>query len=1107
MYLASHKSGGNPIIILLLALIFLLQWTSVLGRSTQERLPKIKSLSPHIVVLATTSTFTVTVPAPFLFADTSKAATGIYGTLEHLPLAGLGHSRWAAIAGYQAYRHRNLFASAVNLLLGRDIFPAHPTSGSGHGYKEPGPFYWYQRTLDPAPARLTLPAALMPIPEPREFLYKLEYNHTPYDIQGASYDTVVFSMQGYYVIRLIPRSVVSPRQVPVAHYDAGEDEDDQGYWQELQGSDEEALEAHNADNSGANDQQDDVFSATWAAAGSSRPHQPRHRHSQSHVPPAAEADLAQVMRDSLVSARISYFSRLESAGPQAVGRSATPHPGNPDRQLPPIPFILRSQSLPPPAAPHNASEDLEDDTERSDSEDRDYLLHFRRSVPESPTPRRDRLPAPLQVEGTLRPLRGNALRHISTDEHLDLPTISLSNKRTSKALLSVTRRPAGPPDGGDDGSRDPTPNDPIDDNEPQFKDFAIGVFCWVVLGFFVWRMTRSSHLNSDAGFQYQFFTPRAFLTRRTIPSRLSVDDEYGAPLPTCDMGTFCPSLLKDDLIPIASEIVDQSTTDLREAIVSTSLKELDQPSSIDPVTLFDKPSKIVTIDPVSHTLKFTTIWHALAAQFDEPPELVQDWFQAARVPKGWSILYTSHPFWLAEVLERGLSVCLRIAARHLPSWCVLPGSTSTLARSSVSLVAARLAPLRDVTITLNVFELLGIVGFAATVSCYVLKHFAHSGICGTNHNFFGWDFDQIVKHVYQNPEYPGTYSWTEKAIYAFLQWEREMYGPSAEHVEEGSTNQAEHVTPRPAVDLSLELPERPTCDASPPPRPARAVARSGTPEMAVITPSPTTKHPFQGSQSTSPSGPTTGTRTTGRLPARDATKEQAINRPTEHAPRAHVEPSQHTAGGPKPTIPSVRSTRAADELSRRGVAPKTPSLKAKPAQVQQSSGESKPMPSSCRSSRAAEDTPAVEAVATAVETAVKMDPIPRQGRREERPGDALKDAPPASKASPGQTVEPPRAQLAPVQGRAKSRSRSRSRLSSRAREKLPAVPEELEVATDAESTETDPSRPQHRGSLAESSGDGSQDPDPSTMSPAARKLNEIFERSIADMRAHWARGD
>ncbi|KAH6908009.1 hypothetical protein BKA70DRAFT_1280450 [Coprinopsis sp. MPI-PUGE-AT-0042] len=1088
MYLASHKSGGNPIIILLLAFIFLLQWNSVLGRSTQERLPKIKSLSPHIVVLATTSTVTVTVPAPFLFADTSKAATGVYGTLERLPLTGLGHSRWAAIAGYQAYRHRNLFASAVNLLLGRDIFPAHPTSGSGHGYKEPGPFYWYQRTLDPAPARLTLPAAPMPIPEPREFLSKLEYNHTPYDIQGASYDTIVFSMQGYYVvpytsagtgltqIRLIPRSVVSPRQVPY--------EDDQGYWQELQDSDEEALEAHNAAEPTTN--RTTVFSATWAAAGSSRPRQPRHRHSQSHVPPAAEADLAQVMRDSLVSARISYFSRLESAGPQAVGRSATPHPGNPDRQLPPIPFILRSQSLPPPVAPHNASEDLEDDTERSDSEDRDYLLHFRRSVPESPTPRRDRLPAPLQVEGTLRPLRGNALRHISTDEHLDLPTISLSE---------------------------------------QFRDFAIGVFCWVVLGFFVWRMMRSSHLNSDTGIQHQcmiLFCSRlhtASSTRRTVPSRLSVGDEYGAPLPTCDIGTFCPSLLEDDLIPIASEIVNQSTTDLREAVVPVSLKELEQPSSIDPVTLFDKPSKIVTIDPVSHTLKFTTIWHALAAQFDEPPEPVQDWFQAARVPKGWSILYTSHPFWLAEVLERGLSVCLRIAARHLPSWCVLPGSTSTLARSSVSLVAARLAPLRDVTITLNVFELLGIVGFAATVSCYVLKHFARSGpspntgpllattdatipsplkqgICSTNHNFSGWDLDQIVKHVYQNPDYPSTYSWTEKEIYVFLQWEGEIMPP-----------------PRPAVDLSLELPDGPTCDASPPPRPARAVARSVTPEMAVITPSPTTKHPPQGSQSTLPSVPTTGTRTTGRSPARDATKEQTIYQPTENAPRTPVRPpqAQQTAGGPKATVASVRPTHAGKELPRREVAPKTPSLKAKPAQVQQSPAESKPMPSSRRSSRAAEDMPAIETVATAVETSVEMDPIPRQGRREERPGDTLKDAPPASKASPGQTVEPPRAQLAPVQGRAKSRSRSRSRLSSWAREKLPAVPEELEVATDAESAETamkpGPSHPQHRGSLAESSGDGSQDPDPSTMSPAARKLNEIFERSIADMRAHWARGD
>lgn len=194
---ASRKSGSNPITTLLLLLLVLLQWTSVLGRSTQERLHKVKSLRPHIVIiLATTST--VNVPAPFLLSDTPKSATKAYNGFESLPLTGLRHTRWAAIAGYQAYRHRNLFAAAVNLLLGRDVFPAHPSSGLSHTHKESRPTYWYPRTLDPPPIRLTLPAAPMPIPEPRDFVYKLEYNHTPYHNERIGYDTIAFAMNGYY---------------------------------------------------------------------------------------------------------------------------------------------------------------------------------------------------------------------------------------------------------------------------------------------------------------------------------------------------------------------------------------------------------------------------------------------------------------------------------------------------------------------------------------------------------------------------------------------------------------------------------------------------------------------------------------------------------------------------------------------------------------------------------------------------------------------------------------------------------------------------------------------------------------------------------------------
>jgi hypothetical protein len=474
------------------------------------------------------------------------------------------------------------------------------------------------------------------------------------------------------------------------------------------------------------------------------------------------------------------------------------------------------------------------------------------------------------------------------------------------------------------------------------------------------------------------------------------------------------------LIPTHFVVVDLTHLDAGPEVVKPSYAaaELPEPTASIPVSetntdipshpfaVFDRPSKIATIDPVSNTITFTSLEHALSAQFGEPLEPLQVWFQDLQVPKGWAILYTTRPFWLIGVLGLGFSGCVQTLSRYLPSWCTLPSGVAPLVHSSVTLVAGYFARARDITITLSVFEFLGLVGVATGIVCYALKHFARltaSGnesraleaasaapevpvtdvssplrqeLCNMDRlylpeeilldDFSGWSFDQIVHHVYKNPEYPDTYMWTQEQLYGFLQWERDMFGRPAWEDEEGSTtdSQDDHV-----AHYTLPLPRRvdPSGDSnynsslSPSPLPTAGKLVS---QKAVVLPStPTAKQMPKESPPVLASDRLTRSQVARSVPLQEARKETTSDGSPDHTPRplAADKPSELGRGTcpPSPTMNPIR-------------APQRPSQEAKISTL-----PSRQAPSS----RAAKDISVQEAGARQADEPLTPNPARRQESR------------------------------------------------------------------------------------------------------------------------------
>ena len=215
MRILTPKKGANPLITLILTIFVALQWASVIASNIDH------CNSGVITVRIFCYVQLATVPAvvsPVLLAP-PPASKSILPKVALIPLyppepsslwsRSGSYRRWAILGGYRVYRHRNMLADTLNFILGREIFPSDMPARQSYYEKGPSPLDWFQQTIDPAPAYLTLPAPPMPIPDARDLTYRLEYNRTPLAIQPSNLDTTVFAVQ----IRLGP-SVLDYLRVP-----------------------------------------------------------------------------------------------------------------------------------------------------------------------------------------------------------------------------------------------------------------------------------------------------------------------------------------------------------------------------------------------------------------------------------------------------------------------------------------------------------------------------------------------------------------------------------------------------------------------------------------------------------------------------------------------------------------------------------------------------------------------------------------------------------------------------------------------------------------------------------------------------------------------------